>query len=154
MYFYHHNTMVLFCFCFVLKWLVQYKKPLGLNIVQKDILDFYIVLSWISNLTAPDIKIHTAIWEGSIGNCLEKGKHFGKILCRWVDKPSVTVHRRLSSTNQINKPQTLWPAEPVGKSNVYWSLSEEKPWASFFAFLSLKKYSPAVLEPMLSQYLL
>ncbi len=59
---------------------------------------------WFNNLTGHDGLWHTTIWEGSIGNRLEKRSHFEKH-SGWLDKPSVCHCLSQSDlTNEINKP--------------------------------------------------
>ncbi len=78
---------------------------------------------------------------------------------RWLDKPSVCW----STANWLGPIRSTNPmtGEAVGKSNCYQSQSggerkhfyhREKPSASFFAFLSVKKYSPVLIELMLQQH--
>ncbi len=111
----------------------------------------------VSNPTAPDGLLHTTICEGSIGNCLEKGWNLEKMLDRWLDKSF--VYHRLSQTdfNQSDQ-QTIWLAEPFGESNSYWSLSkeerqhlfhQEKPSGTSFSFLSMMRYSAALIKLIL-----
>ncbi len=109
----------------------------------------------VDNMTAPDGLSHTTIWEDSIGNHLKKGRHFEKILGRWLDKPSICHRQSWTDFNQSDQ-QTIGPVERVGKSNSYWrekcgtSFHQAKPSVLFFALLSIKKYSPGLIELMLA----
>ena len=57
------------------------------------------------------------------GNCQEKSRHFKKkqnLAGDWTNHLSITIYYRLTSTSQMNRRRAL-PAEPVGKSNSWWS---------------------------------
>ncbi len=77
-----------------------------------------------------------------------------------VGQPSVCHRLSWTDFDQSNQ-QTLWPAEPLGKSNSYRSQSgnerehlfhQEKPSALFFALLTMMKYAPVLTELMLQQH--
>ena len=61
------------------------------------------------------------IWKGATRNCLEKGKHFQKILGRWLEQPSVYHHLRGDNSGRARP-----PTEPVVISNSCWSRERSK----------------------------
>ncbi len=64
-----------------------------------------------------------SIWGGSIGNRLEKGRHLKKYFAGdWINHP---IPSMWSNSNQSDQ-QTIWPAEPLGKSNSYQSLQNSR----------------------------
>lgn len=77
---------------------------------------------WISpNLTCQMVCFRKNIWKGATRNCLEKGKHFQKILGRWLEEPSV-YHYLHGDNSGIARP----PAEPVVISKSCWSRERSK----------------------------
>ncbi len=117
------------------------------------------VLNGEYNVTVPDGLLHITVWEGSIQNHLKRAGTLKKILGWWLDKPPVC--QGLSWTDfDHSEQQTIRPAEQLGKSNSE-SVTEERkhlfyqenPSVSVSALLSMKKYSPVLIELMLQQHL-